>query len=134
LVLARVARAARAVTAAPPAAAPPRRSSLRGGRALGTHRDRDQPIEPSRAAPAARLDRAAFVLLYPVIPLGEEILERSLDLGFGRPGLLRPDPRPIWADGLRWRVGIGRFGFDHGVRLEVGRRVFRLEIGHHLVL
>jgi hypothetical protein len=62
------------------------------------------------------------MLPHPVVPFGQPLFKRALDLRFGRSRFFRPDPRPVRADSIRSRVGIRRFGLYYP---------FRLEIGHH---
>ena len=121
LVLAAVSRRASPLSAA---AAPARTAhlSIGGCRTLCPGADGDEPVETAGPPSPVWLDLPALMLADPFVPIDQPLFQRTLDLGLGGAGLLRPDPRPVRTDGLGARVGVGRFRFDHP---------FRLEIGHH---
>ncbi|HEY0494064.1 MAG TPA: hypothetical protein VGD57_11460 [Candidatus Dormibacteraeota bacterium] len=111
--------------AAPPAPSPSARpAGYVGSRGpFGANSDRRQAVEATGASPSYGLIGAPFVLANPVIPLEQPFFEGPFDLGLRRSRLFRPDSWPVRPDGLRRRIGIGWFRFNH---------TFRLEIGHHL--
>jgi hypothetical protein len=84
-----------------------------GGR--GRH-DSRQAAGPSPAA--GLLARARVLLLDALLEFGQPLLHWPLDLRARRAWLVRPDTRPVRANGFGRRVGVGRFGFDRDLRRE----------------
>jgi hypothetical protein len=109
-----------AATPASPAAAP---GYIRGRWTFGPGRQRHQAVETAWTPSSDLGCGPAFMLPHPVVPFGQPLFKRTLDLRFGRSRFFRPDPRPVRADRIRSGVGIGRFRLYYP---------FRLEIGHHL--
>jgi hypothetical protein len=70
------------------------------------------------SAPAGLLARAGVLLLDALLEFGQPLLHRPLDLRARRAWFVRPDARPVRANGFGWRVGVGRFGFDRDIRRE----------------
>jgi hypothetical protein len=67
---------------------------------------------------AERLAWACVLLLDPFLEFSQPLFHRPLDLRARRAWLVRPNARPVRADGFgRW-IGVGRFGFDRELRRE----------------
>jgi hypothetical protein len=118
----------RATAAAPPPPAAPlliTRLSAVGlgpcpfGRTFGTwgRRLRNNARQAAGSSPAARLlARAGVLLLDALLEFSQPLLHRPLDLRARRAWLVRPDARPIRANGFERRVGVGRLGVDRDLR------------------
>jgi hypothetical protein len=79
----------------------------------------DDARQAAGSSPAAeRLARSRVLLLDPLLEFSQPLLHRPLDLGTRRAWLVRPDARPVRADGFGRRIGVGRFGFDRDLRRE----------------
>jgi hypothetical protein len=64
------------------------------------------------------LARTRVHLLDPFVELGQPLFHRPLDLRARGAWLLRPDARPLRANGF-WRgIGVGRLGLDRDLRRE----------------
>jgi hypothetical protein len=75
--------------------------------------------QATRPAPSAeRLAWAGVLLLDPLLEFSQPLFHRPLDLRARRAWLVRPDARPVRADGFGRRIGVGRFGFDRELRRE----------------
>jgi hypothetical protein len=61
---------------------------------------------------------AGVLLLDAFLEFSQPLLHWPLDLRARRAWLVRPDARPIRANGFGRRVGVGRFGFDRDLRRE----------------
>jgi hypothetical protein len=119
-----------ATAAAPPAPAPPWLINGLGAAGLGPEpfwwtfgtwgcRLRHDSRQAAGSSPAAGLlARAGVLLLDPLLEFGQPLLHRPLDLRARCAWLVRPDARPVRANGFGRRVGVGRFGFERELRRE----------------
>jgi len=89
--------------------------TLRTGR-RGSRDDSRQATWPSPAT--GLLARTRVLLLDPLLEFGQPLLHRPLDLRARCAWLVRPDARPVRANGFGRRVGVGRFGFERELRRE----------------
>jgi hypothetical protein len=87
-------------------------------RAWGGRLRHDARQAAGSPAAARLLARARVLLLDPLLELSEPLFHRPLDLRAWRAWLVRPDARPVRANGFGRRVGVGRFGFDRDLRRE----------------
>jgi len=76
----------------------------------------DDPGQAAWPSPSARQLVRRALLLDAILELGQPLFHRALDLRAGRARLLRPDARPIRADGFGRRIGIGGFWLHRNLR------------------
>jgi hypothetical protein len=87
-------------------------------RAWGGRLRHDARQAAGSPAAARLLARARVLLLDPLLEFSQPLFHRPLDLGARRAWFVRPDARPVRANGFGRRVGVGRLGFDRDLRRE----------------